>query len=68
MTLGAFFPSISKLKNKKKSEVFPNKLEIKSEWVKGIMAGVILAAFIFIPYFFKLGYMVMFAPVRIFFR
>lgn len=43
---------------------FPDKLEIRSEWVKGIMAGVILAAFIFIPYLFKLGYIVMFKPVQ----
>lgn len=38
---------------------FPNKLEIKSEWVKGIMAGMIFAAFFFIPYIFKLGYFVL---------
>ncbi|MBR2363654.1 MAG: site-2 protease family protein [Lentisphaeria bacterium] len=45
---------------------FPNKPEIKSEWMKGIMAGVILAAFFFIPYLFKLGYMVMLKPVQLF--
>ena len=43
---------------------FPGKLEIRSEWVKGIMAGVILVAFIFIPYLFKLGYIVMLKPIQ----
>lgn len=36
----------------------PRKIELKSEWVKGIMAGVILGAFFFIPYLFQLGYFV----------
>lgn len=47
---------------------FPVKLEIRSEWVKGIMAGVILAAFFFIPYLFKLGYMVMLKPAQVLFH
>ncbi|MBR2904562.1 MAG: site-2 protease family protein [Lentisphaeria bacterium] len=47
---------------------FPDKLEIKSEWVKGIMAGVILAAFIFIPYLFKLGYIVIFKSLQMLFH
>ena len=43
---------------------FPDRLELKAEWVKGIMAGVILGAFFFIPYIFKLGYFVMVKPVE----
>lgn len=36
----------------------PRKMELRSEWVKGIMAGMILGAFFFIPYLFQLGYFV----------
>ncbi|MBO5760227.1 MAG: site-2 protease family protein [Lentisphaeria bacterium] len=44
---------------------FPDKMEIKSEWVKGIMAGVILGAIFIIPYIFKLGYFVLFKSVAV---
>lgn len=44
---------------------FPEKMEIRSEWVKGIMAGAILGAFFLFPYLFKLGYFMMVKPVEL---
>ena len=47
---------------------FPGKLEIRSEWVKGIMAGMIFGAFFLVPYLFQAGYFVMLKPAAMFLK